>query len=46
VVEHLGQLDFLHARDNLILLGPPDHLSHCPPSDRHWSNSPVTALST
>jgi DNA replication protein DnaC len=23
VVEHLGQLDFLHARDNLILLGPP-----------------------
>ncbi|MGH2883242.1 MAG: ATP-binding protein, partial [Solirubrobacteraceae bacterium] len=23
VVEHLGQLDFLHARDNVILLGPP-----------------------
>jgi DNA replication protein DnaC len=23
VIEHLGQLDFLHARDNLILLGPP-----------------------
>jgi DNA replication protein DnaC len=23
VVEHLGQLDFLHSRDNLILLGPP-----------------------
>jgi DNA replication protein DnaC len=23
VVEHLGQLDFLHARDNLVLLGPP-----------------------
>src|SRR6478736_4488211 len=23
VVEHLGQLDFLHARGNVILLGPP-----------------------
>jgi DNA replication protein DnaC len=23
VVEHLGQLDFLHAKENVILLGPP-----------------------
>jgi DNA replication protein DnaC len=23
IIEHLGQLDFLHARENLILLGPP-----------------------
>jgi DNA replication protein DnaC len=23
VVEHLGQLDFLHARENIVLLGPP-----------------------
>jgi DNA replication protein DnaC len=23
VIEHLGQLDFLHARENVILLGPP-----------------------
>jgi DNA replication protein DnaC len=23
VVDHLGQLDFLHARDNVVLLGPP-----------------------
>ena len=23
VVEHLGQLDFLHAKDTVILLGPP-----------------------
>ena len=22
VIEHLGQLDFLHARDNVLLLGP------------------------
>ena len=29
VVEHLGQLDFLHARENVILLGPPDLVSHC-----------------
>ena len=41
VVEHLGQLDFLHAKQNVILLGPPEHLSHCPPRPRHWSNSPV-----
>jgi DNA replication protein DnaC len=29
VVEHLGQLDFLHARENVILLGPPGPGSHC-----------------
>ena len=29
IVEHLGQLDFLHARENVILLGPPDLVSHC-----------------
>ena len=23
MIEHLGQLDFLHARDNVLLLGPP-----------------------
>jgi DNA replication protein DnaC len=23
VVEHLGQLDFLHSRENIVLLGPP-----------------------
>ncbi len=23
VIEHLGQLDFLHAKDNVIMLGPP-----------------------
>ena len=30
----------------LRLIGPPDHLSHCPPRCRHWSNSPVSALDT
>ena len=29
IVEHLGQLDFLHARENVILLGPPGLVSHC-----------------
>src|SRR4029453_3046342 len=28
VVEHLGQLDFLHARENVILLGPPGTGKH------------------
>jgi DNA replication protein DnaC len=29
IVEHLGQLDFLHAKDNVVLLGPPCLVSHC-----------------
>jgi hypothetical protein len=29
VIEHLGQLDFLHAKENVILLGPPGLVSHC-----------------
>src|SRR3954466_2415379 len=29
VAEHLGQLDFLHARDNVVLLGPPGRGSQC-----------------
>jgi len=46
IVEHLGQLDFLHARQNVLLLGPPGPVSHCPPCCRHWSNSPIAALAT
>src|SRR5947209_17972912 len=34
VIEHLGQLDFLHAKQNVILLGPPGtgqtHISIAP----------------
>ncbi len=30
-VLHLAQLDFLHARENVVLLGPPGPGSHCPP---------------
>src|SRR3989442_9461733 len=30
VVEHLGQLDFLHAKENVVLLGPPGTgKTHC-----------------
>jgi DNA replication protein DnaC len=29
VIEHLGQLDFLHGKQNVILLGPPGLVSHC-----------------
>ena len=46
VVEHLGQLDFLHAKENIVLLGPPDPGSHCPPRRRHWSNSPASSPGT
>jgi IstB-like ATP binding protein len=41
VIEHLGQLDFLHAKECIVALGPPDPGSHCPPRCRHWSNSPA-----
>jgi hypothetical protein len=29
VIEHLGQLDFLHAKDSIVALGPPGLGSHC-----------------
>ena len=35
VIEHLGQLDFLHGKQNVILLGSPDPVSHCPLRVRH-----------
>src|SRR2546421_10322784 len=46
VIEHLGQLDFLHAKQNVILLGPPGTGNHCPPRCRHWSNSPAPSPET
>src|SRR5580704_14996295 len=43
VVEHLGQLDFLHGRQNVILLGPPGTgKTHWLPrwgSGRAWQDS-------
>ena len=46
LIQHLGQLDFLHAKENVVLLGPPGPGSHCPPRRRHWSNSPAPAPGT
>src|SRR5215211_3779893 len=41
-VLHLGQLDFLAGRENVVLLGPPGPVSHCPPRRRHCSKSPAS----
>src|SRR5207247_8492475 len=41
LVLHLGQLDFLTAKDNVVLLGPSGPGSHCPPRRRHCANSPA-----
>jgi hypothetical protein len=46
VIEHLGQLDFLHAKDCIVALGPPDPVSHCPFRVRHCANSPASDWST
>ena len=29
LIQHLGQLDFLHGRENVVLLGPPGRGSQC-----------------
>jgi len=29
LIQHLGQLDLLHGRENVVLLGPPDRGSQC-----------------
>jgi DNA replication protein DnaC len=42
VIEHLGQLDFLHGRENVILLGPPDPVSYCPFRVCHCAKSPAS----
>src|SRR4051812_5208795 len=51
VIEHLGQLDFLHGKQNVILLGPHRHqtrrnrLTDHPPHPRRTPhNAPVTDL--
>ena len=41
VIEHLGQLDFLHGRENVVMLGPPDLGSHCTSSLTRWSIGPA-----
>ena len=46
LVDELATLRFIEEKANVLLIGPPDHLSHCPPRCRHWSNSPVPLLYT
>jgi DNA replication protein DnaC len=46
LVLHLGQLDFLTAKDNVVLLGPPGPGSHCPPQLRGCANSPASCGKT
>jgi DNA replication protein DnaC len=29
LIQHLGQLDFLHGKENVVLLGPPGRGSQC-----------------
>jgi hypothetical protein len=47
VVEHLGQLDFLHGKQNVILLGPPGPAKHIWRSrSRSARASPVNVCSS
>jgi DNA replication protein DnaC len=38
LISDLGQLDFLHARENVILLGPPGLGSQCTSCVTGWAN--------
>ena len=38
---HLGQLDFLAGKENVVLRGPPDLGSHCTSSLIRWSIGPA-----
>ena len=46
LVEELATLRFIEEKANVLLIGPPDPVSHCPPRCRHWSNSPVSVSDT
>jgi DNA replication protein DnaC len=40
-VLHLGQLDFLAGKENVVLLGPPGLGSHCASRVSRWSVCPM-----
>ena len=41
LIDDLATLRFIEENANVLLIGPPDPGSHCPPRCRHWSNSPA-----
>ena len=43
LVNELATLRFVQEKANVLLIGPPDSGSHCPPRCCYWSNSPVAA---
>jgi DNA replication protein DnaC len=42
----LQTLEWIDRAEALVVCGPSDPWSHCPPRDRHWSNSPTVGCST
>lgn len=42
----LQTLEWVNRAEVLVICGPSEHLSHCPPRLRHWSKSPVADPST
>ncbi len=46
LIEELATLRFVQEKANVLFIGPPAPVSHCPPCCRYWSNSPVAALLT
>ena len=42
----LRTLEWIDRHEVLVVCGPSEHFSHCPPRGRHWSNSPAATLST
>jgi hypothetical protein len=42
----LAEGSWIDDRESVILIGESDHLSHCPPCCRHWSNSPASVSDT
>src|SRR5947207_2371193 len=42
----LRTLEWIDRAEVLCVCGPSEHLSHCPPRRRHWSNSPAATPST
>jgi DNA replication protein DnaC len=42
----LAEGSWIDDRESVIMIGESDPWSHCPPHDRHWSNSPTVGCNT